>query len=136
MNIAHGIKRAIAAVSTFALVLTSSGVAIAQATTFQDVPSNAWFYPFVEDLVDQGVIAPNDFFYPNRSLNRAELMKIVVTANGGLFNYTAPATPTFSDVAPDAWYYDYVEAAVALELHLVTPMQRGTSLAVSALVIL
>lgn len=47
-------------------------------------------------------------------INRAELVKAVITAIDGLADYEAPATPTFDDVPVDAWFYDYVEAAVQL----------------------
>jgi len=49
-------------------------------------------------------------------LNRAELIKMVITAIDGLANYEAPKTPTYSDVRPDMWYYDYVESATQLGL--------------------
>lgn len=53
---------------------------------------------------------------PDDSVNRAELVKIVITAIDGLANYVAPTTPTFDDVEIEAWYFDYVEAASQLGL--------------------
>ena len=55
-------------------------------------------------------IKPNPCAY----LNRAELAKIVITNTNGLQGYKAPATQTFADVDPKAWYYDYIEAAIQL----------------------
>lgn len=87
---------------------------VASAQTFNDVPTDAWYFDYVEQLVDEGVIDVADNFYPNRAMNRAELVKIVITAIDGLADYEAPATPTFDDVSPQAWYFDYVEAAAQL----------------------
>jgi hypothetical protein len=82
--------------------------------SFLDVPCEAWYFDYVEQLVDEGIINVTDYFRPADPLNRAELVKVVVTAVDGLADYQAPATPTFLDVPADAWFYDYVEAAVQL----------------------
>ncbi len=111
MDISLKIKRVIASVSAFALLVAYTPLALAQ--TFNDVPSDAWFFDYVEQGVDQGIFDSSDNFRPGDALNRAELVKIVVTAIDGLAGYEAPATPTFDDVPTDAWFYDYVEAAVA-----------------------
>jgi len=82
--------------------------------TFRDVPCEAWFFYSVEQLVDDGIIDVADYYRPNDPVNRAEFVKFVITAIDGLASYTAPATPTFTDVQPSAWYYDYIEAGVQL----------------------
>lgn len=82
--------------------------------SFKDVPCEAWYFDYVEQLVDQGIIDAGEYFRPNDPLSRAELVKMVVTTIDGLADYVAPATPTFDDVPVSAWYYDYVEAAVQL----------------------
>ena len=84
----------------------------AYAQTFQDVPPDAWYYDYVEQLVDQGVIDVADYFRPCDPMNRAELVKIVIMVIDGFADYEAPATPTFYDVPRAAWYFDYVECAV------------------------
>jgi len=106
------IKKALATLSVLALLVSNVQVAFAQ--TFNDVPTDAWYYDYVEQLVSDGVIEARDTYRPNDGLIRAEIAKIVIMAVDGLADYEAPATPTFDDVAPDAWYYDYVEAAVQL----------------------
>ena len=53
---------------------------------------------------------------PNSFMNRAEVVKIIITAIAGLTGYKAPATATFTDTSKTAWYYDYIEAAVQLGL--------------------
>jgi len=112
MDIALKFKKAFAIVAVAALLATNASVAIARA--FTDVPNDAWYAGYVQQLVDDGVIDAGDRFGPDDNLNRAMLAKMVITAVDGLSGYEAPATPTFDDVAPDAWYYDYVEAAVQL----------------------
>ena len=106
------LKRAAAALSVLALLMSNIHVAFAQ--TFTDVATDAWYYDYVEQLVNDGVVDAGNSFRPNDALNRAELVKMAVTAVDGLADYEAPASPTFDDVATDAWYYDYVEAAVQL----------------------
>jgi hypothetical protein len=86
------------------------------AGTFYDVPTDAWYFDYVEQLVDDGVVDTGDYYRPADPLNRAELVKIVITAIDGLADYKAPVIPTFDDVADDAWYYDYVESAVQLRI--------------------
>ncbi len=112
MDIALKFKRVVATVAAGAIFASSAGAALAQ--TFNDVSTDAWYYDFVEQLVDNGVIDADDNYNPALNLNRAELVKMAVVAIDGLAGYEAPATPTFEDVAPDAWFYDYVEAASQL----------------------
>jgi hypothetical protein len=114
MDIALKLKRVVATIAAASLFAGTASVAIAQ--TFNDVPTSAWYYEYVEQLVDDGVVDAGDNYRPNDPLNRAELVKIVITAIDGLAGYEAPATPTFDDVPADAWYYDYVEAAVQLDI--------------------
>ena len=52
-----------------------SNVSVVFAQTFNDVPTDAWYYDYVEQLVNDGVIDVNDNFRPNDALNRAELVK-------------------------------------------------------------
>jgi hypothetical protein len=91
-------------------------IAEAEATLLpgrlKDIDANAWYAPFVEDLVDQEVVAgyPDETYRPSNSLNRAEIAKIVVE----LFDLEVPTNVTanpFPDVDKDAWFAPYVSAA-------------------------
>jgi hypothetical protein len=82
-----------------------------QAQTFSDLASNHWAYFYVEDLVAQGIIDDGYFFYPDRELTRAELVKIMVLATTGVVDDELPAESTFPDVSPTEWYYPFVETA-------------------------
>ena len=102
--------------------ITGSGVVSYHVTvepdcyrSFKDVPCDAWYFDYVEQLVDQGLLdTTGDYFQPNDPLNRAELVKIVITAIDGLAMCHVPDTPTFDDVPAGTWYYDYIECAAQL----------------------
>lgn len=49
------------------------------ATYFKDVPNSAWYYDYVYELVDRGVIAgyEDSTFRPNKNITRAEIAKII-----------------------------------------------------------
>jgi hypothetical protein len=88
------------------------GCMTVNASSFIDVQSRDWFYPYVEALVEVGIIDNSfDYYRPGDSLNRAEAVKVIVEAAG--YEYVEPAVPTFRDVMPGIWYYKYVETAAA-----------------------
>jgi hypothetical protein len=92
-------------------------ISLAMATNvlaFSDVPQSAWYASYVSDLQASGVIDAGDFFRPADSLNRAELVKMVIEATVGIENYEAPPNPTFDDVPESAWFAPYVETAATL----------------------
>ena len=86
----------------------------ATVLAFSDIPSDAWYRPYVDDLQGAGVIDAGEFFRPADSLNRAELVKLVIEATTGIEDYEAPPHPTFDDVPADAWFSPYVEEAATL----------------------
>ena len=104
-------KKVFATASAIVIMLISAGPAYAGA--FGDVVPGDWYFEAVQDLALWGVFDANDQFRPHDIVNRAELVKIAVTAIDGMRYFDAPESPTFKDVSPDAWYYDYVEAAVS-----------------------
>lgn len=93
-------------------ILSSLVVSTAVAGTFQDVPTNVFYYSAVEALAGAGVLdTTKTNFNGAEQLKRAEAAKLAVLAGG--YDLENPATPTFKDVAKTAWYYTYVETAVA-----------------------
>ncbi len=104
-------KRLIASVS--AIVVMFFAVNTSFAGSFGDVVSEDWYFTAVQELARAGVFDAKDQFRPYNTVNRAELVKIAVLAIDGMRYFDAPETPTFKDVSPEAWYYDYVEAAVS-----------------------
>ena len=109
------LKKILASVSALSIALLAVS---SSALAFNDVEGH-WVQTggYLDTLVNEGVIdGTKDTFRPDANLNRAELIKMVVNYdNGGVDptsdDYTIPTTPTFSDVAKDAWYYNHVEAA-------------------------
>lgn len=99
-------------VLTILIMLASS--AHAASTSYVDVPQDAWYAGYVEILKDEGIVDTGEFFRPADSLNRAELVKMIMTAIGGLEGHSPPPNPTFDDVRPGEWYTNYIEAAATL----------------------
>ncbi len=83
---------------------------------FPDVPSDVWFSPFICFAKSNGIVEgnPDGLFHPERSVNYAEAVKILVE----LFDYDLPEPP---ENERWAWYRAYILAAE----------ERGVSLPVS-----
>lgn len=77
--------------------------------SFTDVPDGHWAQNQIEYLVQKSVLNgyPDNTFRPTASISRAEFTKLLVTA----FGLSAKTGLPFSDIAHDAWYRPYVEAA-------------------------
>lgn len=84
--------------------------------SFVDVLPTAWYYPYVETVFINGGSTgyPDRTFRPYQTVTRAEAVTMAVILSG--LSSTPSPTPTFRDVTPDAWYYQYVETAHAREL--------------------
>ena len=107
MNISS-LKKTFAGVSAAAIMLSQVATALA---AYSDVPAGVWYESAVDAFVDAGYLdAAQTKFRGTDNANRAEFIKLVVELNGGVIN-SAPATPSFDDVATGAWYYKYFEEA-------------------------
>jgi hypothetical protein len=107
------LRKKVAGVSMVAIVASffATGVATAQTNqSFNDVPPDAWFFPYVQELVEAGVVDSNfDNYRPSDLVNRAEMAKLAVEA-AGLPLETASAAP-FNDVPMGQWYTNYIYTA-------------------------
>ncbi len=80
---------------------------------FPDVLKDVWFAPFVSVAVSNSIVKGDDrtgLFDPGRTVNKAELMKMVILANkvdvsSALNGVEANVS---SDVPKDAWHYDFM----------------------------
>ena len=84
--------------------------AAAHVGYFSDVPADAWYAPFVEELYELGITAGygDGTFRPNQALSRAEMAALILRAFG--FDPSAQAAAgVFSDVPVDAWFAPSVE---------------------------
>ncbi|MCF7836330.1 S-layer homology domain-containing protein [Candidatus Gracilibacteria bacterium] len=78
---------------------------------FSDVPTDAWFAPFVAAVKNSGVVsadAPN--FRPDDFVNRAEALKILLLASG-LELPTKASFSKFNDVPYNDWFIRFVNFA-------------------------
>ncbi len=102
------LKKVFAGISASAIMLTQVSTAIA---AYSDVSAGIWYEDAVNAFVDAGYLDATQARFRGGDLaNRAEFVKLVVALNGGVIN-TAPAVPSFDDVATGAWYYKYFEEA-------------------------
>lgn len=85
----------------FPLVVSAAGL-------FPDVGDNHPFKAEIELLARASVVKgnPDGKFYPDKSVNRAEFLKMLYTATGRTPN--AVSSSCFSDVERGSWYESYV----------------------------
>lgn len=97
---------------SIALVLANIPITLVQAHNFQDVRNQDWFASYVAQLEEGDIINTNTAnFYPNRSITRAELAKMVVKSaqyKGKLPIAMVSSEPVFCDVAGDNWAHEFV----------------------------
>ncbi|MBO5408864.1 MAG: S-layer homology domain-containing protein [Clostridia bacterium] len=85
------------------MMLTS----VAFAATFTDFDAAHWAYPYVDELVANGVVNgyEDGSYRPDANVTRAELAKLLSVQFG------TSVEKTYTDVLEDQWYYDYVTAS-------------------------
>ena len=101
----------------------NTGWAVSQPTepdtriaAFSDVPESHWGFSYVENLASKGIISGNEnkMFEPERSVTRAEFLKMICNA----FGIEQNTDLHFNDVDPSSWYAGYVGAASELGIVL------------------
>lgn len=86
-----------------------------QTNSFTDVAATSWYNNAISTLTHMGILSgdPDGSFRPDESITRAEFTKIAVSFFDKTGNYVAG---TYSDVSANAWYADFIDAAVDLGL--------------------
>ncbi|WP_125114972.1 S-layer homology domain-containing protein [Agathobaculum sp. Marseille-P7918] len=86
-----------------------------QTNNFTDVASTDWYNNAISTLANMGILSgdPDGSFRPNDSITRAEFTKIAVSFFDEAGNYV---DGTYADVPANAWYADFIDAAVDLGL--------------------
>ena len=86
-----------------------------QTNAFTDVASTDWYNNAISTLANMGILSgdPDGSFRPNDSITRAEFTKIAVSFFDEAGNYV---DGTYADVPANAWYADFIDAAVDLGL--------------------
>lgn len=92
---------------------------------FSDVPDASPFKAQIEALARAGIVKgnPDGTFAPNRTVNRAEMLKLLYTATGKTPKPINVAC--FSDVEQGSWYEQYVCDAAAPENRFVQGYSDG-----------
>lgn len=83
---------------------------------FPDVPEEAWFAPFVMKAKALGFVKGNEIdgtFAPDRQVNLAEFLKMLLTANK-IDVSSFEGKQVAPNIPLDAWYANYVNYAAAL----------------------
>jgi len=98
-----------------ALLLALPAVSFAAQQSFTDVPANHPSFAAAEFLKAQGIFEgyEDGTFKPESSVNRAELMKLIVLQRVSLATITGTGSGSvFKDVPADAWFAPYVHNAL------------------------
>lgn len=90
----------------FAVFVTMASIALG----YSDVEDNDPFVEAINYLTDKGVISgyPDGTYRPESTINRAELLKIVVEAAYDTIPESYTSQQCFSDIEVGAWYTKYV----------------------------
>jgi len=77
--------------------------------TYSDVPTTYTFYAYIETARNRGLISgyADGTFRPSQNITRAQVAKIVAAARR--YQLLNPATPSFSDVPTDNFFYREIE---------------------------
>jgi hypothetical protein len=86
------------------------------AASFSDVPENTPNYNAVEYLKQKGVISGYDdkTFQPDKQINRAEAIKILMLASGASLDSITKLP--FTDVSESDWFYKHLQKAFDLKI--------------------
>jgi len=78
---------------------------------FNDLTKEHWAYACIMTLCAKGIVAgyPDKAFRPGKNITRSEFTKLIAGALG--LAKETPEGPTFKDVKPANWDYEWVEAA-------------------------
>ena len=87
-----------AAVAVQAAAASDSGIQVAQANPFSDVPQNSWAYDAVRQLAAEGLITgyPDNTFKGNRPMTRYEMAVLVNRAVNAIQSKIAAAVRSSS----------------------------------------
>ena len=100
---------AVGSLFVFGMFLTP---ALAQKTSFTDVPSGAYYEDAAAALLSSGALDQEATLRPAALAARSELVKLLVNLNQ--VPLSSPAVGSFNDVSKGTWYYSYFEAAAKM----------------------
>lgn len=104
-------------------ILAGKNLSDAGDVDFVDVPSDAWFYPYVLKAYNIGLIddtRPDQKFFPERAITRVEALAFTLRAyEYFIYSVTPHDSDAFLDVTPhtyEEWIYDIVQRGYAANL--------------------
>ncbi|MFH1447111.1 MAG: S-layer homology domain-containing protein [Chloroflexota bacterium] len=99
---------------SFSFIFFLMGSLSAFASTFSDVPGDAWFFGYVDELSNSGIIDgySDNTFKPAGHLYRAEAIKLVVEAFIPEEYQADSYDADFGDVHNYDWYGKYIQTAL------------------------
>ncbi|MBI5411971.1 S-layer homology domain-containing protein [Candidatus Peregrinibacteria bacterium] len=118
------------------IVLAALGATIpredeVQESLFADVPLDAWYAPYIQKAASLKLIQgySNRTFKPDAPINRAEAIKMAVTAFGFKIDALSelPVSRPFPDIESNAWYTPSVLFVIKNDL-LAAPRDRRTGI--------
>lgn len=82
---------------------------------FSDVATTEYYYPFVQDLANRGVVSgcTGTTFCPNTTTSR-DVMAVLLLRSMGEFTPPTPAFQRFSDVPPSHPFYKFIDRLAVL----------------------
>lgn len=106
-------KRILAWILAVALVCCAIPAASAAGSSYSDVPGDSWALSYIESAKTLGLMQGqgNGRFGYDKTMTRAEFATMLCNLMG--WETASPAQPSYTDVAPTAWYYGAVETAAA-----------------------
>ena len=98
------------------IILQGSSIESPELTVdsgFSDVAKDAWFAKYIMKAKEIGIVKgnPDGSFAPARSVNKAELLKMLLIANNVDVSSYASSDQVFLDLEKDAWYFPYLNFA-------------------------
>ena len=84
---------------------------------YQDINAEEWYFPFLSQATDFGIIEgyPNGNFYPEKTINLAEALKMIFYANN-LSHLPQPKTDPAVDIPKNEWYADEVYYSIERDI--------------------
>ncbi|HRI36448.1 MAG TPA: S-layer homology domain-containing protein, partial [bacterium] len=83
-----------------------------QCQGYDDLSSSSEFCAYVSALASAGVLSIRTSFEPERSMSRAELLKIVMRAKGFSEDRMVYVSEySYADISPNDWWAPYVSTA-------------------------
>ncbi len=94
---------------TAVLILLAAPIAAAPSG-FSDVKETDWFYRYVGDVSNEGIMTGTGggLFSPGNNLTRAEVVTILSRLSGENITDGLYVSPELRDVVSGSWYEDYV----------------------------